>query len=85
MIAGQIQTPATHTKIMSDYWTGLVNYEPKKKMTDKESKQIDITLACLAMASSKGADKTDMLNALAYDIHMIRKGEDPTEAQKLID
>jgi len=36
------------------------------------------------MASSKGADKTDMLNALAYDIHMIRKGEDPTEAQKLL-
>ena len=54
-------------------------------MTTKESKQIDITLACVAMASAKGADKTDMLNALAYDIHLIRKGEDPTEAQKLIE
>ena len=53
-------------------------------MTNKESKQIDITLACLTIAGSKGADKTDMLNALAYDIHLIRKGEDPTEAQKLI-
>ena len=53
-------------------------------MTKKESKQIDITLACLAMAGAKGADKTDMLNALAYDIHLIRKGEDPTEAQKLV-
>ena len=84
MKTGQIQTPATHTKIMSDYWTGLLNHKPKKKMTNKESKQIDITLACLTIAGSKGADKTDMLNALAYDIHLIRKGEDPTEAQKLI-
>jgi len=53
-------------------------------MTTKESKQIDICLALLAMASSKGADKTDMLNAFCFDISLIRKGENPTETQKLI-
>ena len=53
-------------------------------MTQKESNKIDVVLACLAIASDKGADKTDMLNAFAYDIHLIRKGENPTEAQKLI-
>ena len=53
-------------------------------MTDKESKQLDICLALLAMASAKGADPTDMLNAFTYDIHLIRKGENPTETQKLI-
>jgi hypothetical protein len=53
-------------------------------MTVKESKQIDICLALLAIASAKGADQTDMLNAFTYDIHLIRKGEDPTETQKLV-
>ena len=58
--------------------------ESIKIMTTKESKQIDICLALLAMASAKGKDKTDMLNAFTYDIHLIRKGENPTETQKLI-
>jgi len=53
-------------------------------MTKQESNKIDIVLACLAIASNKGADKTDMLNAFAYDIHLIRKGKNPTEAQKLV-
>ena len=53
-------------------------------MTDKESKQLDICLALLAMASAKGAAPTDMLTALTYDIHLIRKGAHPTETQKLI-
>lgn len=85
MKTGQTQTSATHTKIMSDYWTGLVNYKPKKKMTDKESKQLDICLALLAMASAKGAHPTDMLNAFTFDMNLIRNGEDPTETQKLIE
>ena len=54
-------------------------------MPTKERQQIDIALACLAMASAKGADKTDLLNAFVYDIHLIRSGEDPTESQKLIE
>ena len=52
-------------------------------MTTKESKQLDICLALLAMASSKGADSTDMLNAFAFDMNLIRKGKNPTETQKL--
>ena len=54
-------------------------------MTTKESKQLDICLALLAMASAKGADPTDMLNAFAFDMNLIRKGENPTETQKLIE
>ncbi|MBC8395098.1 MAG: hypothetical protein H8E05_00210 [Bacteroidetes bacterium] len=53
-------------------------------MTTKESKQLDTCLAMLAIASSKGADSTDMLNAFAFDMNLIRKGENPTETQKLI-
>ena len=54
-------------------------------MTTKESTQLDICLALLAMASAKGADPTDMLNAFTYDINLIRNGKNPTETQKLID
>ena len=57
----------------------------KCKMTTKESKQLDICLALLAMASAKGADPTDMLNAFTFDMNLIRKGKNPTETQKLID
>ena len=54
-------------------------------MTTKESTQLDICLALLAMAHSKGADPTDMLNAFTYDVNLIRKGENPTETQRLIE
>tara|TARA_Y100000310_G_C20477738_1_gene713219 strand:- start:782 stop:943 length:162 start_codon:yes stop_codon:yes gene_type:complete len=53
-------------------------------MTQKESDKIDVCLALLSIASAKGADKTDMLNAFTYDIHLIRKGKNPTETQKLV-
>jgi len=42
-------------------------------MNDKQSKQLDICLAILSMASAKGADSTDMLNAFAYDMNLISK------------
>ena len=54
-------------------------------MNDRESQQLDICLALLSMASAKGADSTDMLNAFAFDMNLIRNGEDPTETQKLIE
>ena len=54
-------------------------------MNDRESKQLDICLALLSMASAKGADSTDMLNAFAFDMNLIRNGGDPTETQKLIE
>ena len=53
-------------------------------MTTKESKQLDICFALLAMASAKGAHPTDMLNAFAFDMNLIRKGKNPTETEKLI-
>ena len=53
-------------------------------MTTKESNQLDACLVMLAMASAKGADSTDMLNAFAFDMNLIRKGKNPTETQKLI-
>ena len=52
-------------------------------MTQKESDKIDFILFCMTIASTRGADKTDMLNAFAFDIHLIRKGENPTESKKL--
>ena len=54
-------------------------------MNDRESKQLDICLALLSMASAKGADSTDMLNAFAFDMNLIRKGKNPTETEKLIE
>ena len=53
-------------------------------MTTKESKQLDICLALLAMAHAKGVHPTDMLNAFTFDMNLIRKGKNPTETQKLI-
>ena len=53
-------------------------------MTQKESKKIDFVLVCMVIASTRGADKTDMLNAFAFDIDLIRKGKDPTESKKLV-
>ena len=53
-------------------------------MTTKESTQLDICLALLAMAQAKGAHPTDMLNAFAFDMNLILKGENPTATQKLI-
>tara|TARA_Y100000296_G_C5044006_1_gene191344 strand:+ start:396 stop:635 length:240 start_codon:yes stop_codon:yes gene_type:complete len=79
---------------MSDYWQGLLEYEKKDtnmnnkrrtNMNDRESKQLDVCLAILSMASAKGADPTDMLNAFAFDMNLIRNGENPTETQKLIE
>jgi len=52
-------------------------------MTTKESTQLDLCLALLVMASAKGADPTDMLNAFTFDMNLIRKGENPTETLKL--
>jgi len=53
-------------------------------MTQKESKKIDFVLVCMVIASTRGADKTDMLNAFAFDIDLIRKGKNPTESKKLV-
>jgi hypothetical protein len=38
----------------------------------------------IVVASTRGADKTDMLNAFAFDMDLIRKGKIPTESKKLI-
>ena len=54
-------------------------------MNDKESKQLDICLVLLSMARAKGKDSTDMLNAFAWDMHLISKRENPTETQRLIE
>jgi len=53
-------------------------------MTKQESKQIDFVLVCMCIAGTRNTDKTDMLNAFAYDIDLIRKGKNPTESKKLV-
>ena len=53
-------------------------------MTAKESKHLDFVLMMMVVASTRGADKTDMLNAFAFDMNLIREGKTPTESKKLI-
>ena len=53
-------------------------------MTKQESKHLDFVLLMIVVASTRGADKTDMLNAFAFDMDLIRKGKTPTESKKLI-
>ena len=54
------------------------------KMTTEESKQLDFVLFCLTVASTRGADKTDMLNAFAFDMNLIREGKEPTATKELV-
>jgi hypothetical protein len=53
-------------------------------MTKKESKQLDFVLFCITVASTRGVDKTDMLNAFAFDMNLIRNGEKPTASKELV-
>ena len=51
-------------------------------MTPEESKQIDAVLVWSVLAKNKGVDSTDVLNAFAFDIHMIRHRMIPTRGEK---
>ena len=53
-------------------------------MTKKESKQLDFVLFMQVVASTRGVDATERLNAFAFDMDMIRKGLSPTESKKLV-
>ena len=53
-------------------------------MTKKESKQLDFVLFMQIVAGTRGADKTDMLNAFAFDMNLIRNGKKPTSSAALI-
>ena len=53
-------------------------------MTVKESKQIDFVFTMAIIASNRDADKTDILNAVCYDINLIRNGEKPTATKELV-
>ncbi len=53
-------------------------------MTKKESKQLDFVLFMQIVASTRGADKTDMLNAFAFDMNLIREGKQPTASKELV-
>ena len=53
-------------------------------MTKQESKQLDFVLFMQIVASTRGVDATERLNAFAFDMDMIRKGEKPTASKELI-
>ena len=53
-------------------------------MTKKESKQIDSILTWAIIASNRGADKSELLSAFAFDVNLIRKGKEPEETKKLV-
>jgi len=63
-------------------WTSTFN--AYKIMTKKESKQLDFVLFMQIVASTRGADKTDMLNAFAFDMNLIREGKQPTASKELV-
>jgi hypothetical protein len=53
-------------------------------MTKKESKQLDFVLFMQVVAGTRGVDKTDMLNAFAFDMNLIRNGKKPTASKELV-
>jgi hypothetical protein len=53
-------------------------------MTKKESNQLDFVLFMQVVASTRGVDKTDMLNAFAFDMNLIREGKKPTASKELV-
>jgi len=53
-------------------------------MTKQESKQLDFVLFMQIVASTRGVDPTDRLQAFAFDMNLIREGKKPTESKKLI-
>ena len=53
-------------------------------MTAKESKQIDFVFTMAIIASNRGADKTDILNAVCFNVNLIRNGEKPKAIKELV-
>ncbi len=53
-------------------------------MTVKESKAIDFIFTMAIIASTRGADKTDLLNAVCFDVNLVREGEQPTATKELV-
>tara|TARA_Y100000310_G_scaffold273376_1_gene288817 strand:+ start:1600 stop:1761 length:162 start_codon:yes stop_codon:yes gene_type:complete len=53
-------------------------------MTTKEKKLIDFIFAMAVIASNRNADKTDLLNAVCWDVHLVREGKQPTATKKLV-
>lgn len=53
-------------------------------MTVKEKKQIDFIFTMAIIASTRGADKTDLLNAVCFDVNLVREGKQPTATKELV-
>tara|TARA_B100000586_G_C19936757_1_gene353763 strand:- start:13 stop:177 length:165 start_codon:yes stop_codon:yes gene_type:complete len=53
-------------------------------MTTKESKAIDFIFTMAIIASTRGADKTDLLNAVCWDVNLVREGKQPTATKELM-
>ncbi len=53
-------------------------------MTIKESKQIDCILTWAIIAANRGADKSKLLSAFAWDVNLIREGKEPTATKELV-
>ena len=53
-------------------------------MTQEESKRIDFIFMMAVIASTRNADKTDLLNAVCWDINLVREGKQPTATKELV-
>ena len=52
-------------------------------MTKKESDQLDFVLFNQIVCATRDVDVLDRLNAFAFDMNLIRKGEKPTATREL--
>jgi GTP-binding protein EngB required for normal cell division len=53
-------------------------------MTKQESKKIDFIFTMAVIASNRNADKTDLLNAVCWDVNLVREGKEPTATKELV-
>ena len=54
-------------------------------MTKIESQQLDMVLFNQTVASIRGIDPTERLNAFAFDVDLIRKGETPWVTRDIVE
>ena len=53
-------------------------------MTKEESKRIDFIFTMAVIAANRDADKTDLLNAVCWDVNLVREGKQPTATKELV-
>tara|TARA_B100000676_G_scaffold307668_2_gene366652 strand:- start:886 stop:1047 length:162 start_codon:yes stop_codon:yes gene_type:complete len=53
-------------------------------MTKEESKRIDFIFTMAVIASNRNVDKSKLLNAVCWDVNLVREGKKPTATKELV-